>query len=87
MTDGGQVKQIGVDQLGKNPLGLKTVLFSGKMIGDADRVEAAAISIKEGCAIVWRFSDAHVTERNASLDTFMALVSDWQRNVPKTKPK
>lgn len=84
-TKGGIVNQITAAQLGKNQLGLTTVLFGSYSNNGANRIEAAAISFKDYCPTVWRYTDTNASDRNTSMDAFMKLVGEWQTAAGQSK--
>ena len=47
------------------------------------RIEAGSVAFREGCYTVLRYSAAGQAGRNALLDAYLALISDWHGQITR----
>ena len=77
----GTVQQVNQDRVETLSLNLVALLYTARDDDTVTRIEAGAVAHRDGCYSVLRYSHAGETGRDASLDIYLALVSDWHRQT------
>ena len=77
----GTVQQVNQDRVDTLSLNLVALLYTARDDDTVTRIEAGAVAHRDGCYSVLRYSHAGETGRDASLDIYLALVSDWHRQT------
>ena len=77
----GTVQQVNQDRVDTLSLNLVALLYTARDDDTVTRIEAGAVAHRDGCYSVLRYSHAGETGRDAALDIYLALVSDWHRQT------
>ena len=77
----GTVQQVNQDRVETLSLNLVALLYTARDDDTVTRIEAGAVAHRDGCYSVLRYSHAGETGRDAALDIYLALVSDWHRQT------
>lgn len=80
--DGG-VQQVNPDRVTAFGFDLIAFLYVASDSAGLTRIEAGSVAFREGCYTVLRHSAAGQAGRNALLDAYLALISDWHGQITR----
>ena len=79
----GDVQQVNPDRVTAFGFELIAFLYVVSNSASLTRIEAGSVAFRDGCYTVLRHSAAGQAGRNALLDAYLALISDWHGQITR----